>query len=71
VLQQPVVDDHQHHNVTTVRQPIKELGTVAFEPLFAMIKRERPASRDVVLPTVLVRRESCGRALDETRLRER
>jgi hypothetical protein len=48
------------------RQPIRELATVAFELLFAMINREPPASRNVVLPTTLVRRESCGCAPGET-----
>ena len=62
---------HLRTSLTTVRQPIRELGTVAFELLFAMINRERPASRDVVLPTTLVRRESCGCAPGETRRWER
>jgi LacI family transcriptional regulator len=62
---------HLRTSLTTVRQPIRELGTVAFELLFAMINRERPASRDVVLPTTLVRRESCGCAPGETGWRER
>ena len=62
---------HLRTSLTTVRQPIRELGTVAFELLFAMINRERPASRDVVLPTTLVRRESCGCAPGETGQRER
>jgi LacI family transcriptional regulator len=51
---------HLRTSLTTVRQPIRELGTAAFDLLFAMINRERPASRDMVLPTTLVRRESCG-----------
>jgi DNA-binding LacI/PurR family transcriptional regulator len=54
-----------------VRQPIRELGTAAFDLLFAMINRERPASRDMVLPTTLVRRESCGCASGETGRGER
>jgi LacI family transcriptional regulator len=62
---------HLRTSLTTVRQPIRELGTVAFELLFAMINRERPASRDVVLPTRLVRRESCGCAPGETVRSER
>ncbi len=62
---------HLRTSLTTVRQPIRELGTVAFDLLFAMINRERPASRNVVLPTTLVRRESCGCAPGETRRWER
>jgi DNA-binding LacI/PurR family transcriptional regulator len=53
------------------QQPIRELATVAFELLFAMINREPPASRNVVLPTTLVRRESCGCAPGETGRTER
>ena len=62
---------HLRTSLTTVRQPIRELATVAFELLFAMINQEQPASRDVVLPTTLVRRESCGCAPGETGRRER
>jgi LacI family transcriptional regulator len=51
---------HLRTSLTTVRQPIRDLGTAAFELVFAMINRQRPASRDVVLPTTLVCRESCG-----------
>ena len=36
-----------------------------------MINREPPASRNVVLPTTLVRRESCGCAPGETGRTER
>lgn len=62
---------HLRTSLTTVRQPIRELGTAAFELLFAMINGQRPASRDVVLPTTLVRRESCGCKPGETGRRER
>jgi LacI family transcriptional regulator len=51
---------HLHPQLTTVRQPIRELGETAFEVLYQMINRERPADRDVVLPTRLICRESCG-----------
>jgi len=51
---------HLRTSLTTVRQPIRQLGTAALELLFAMINGQPPASRDVVLPTTLVRRESCG-----------
>ena len=62
---------HLRISLTTVRQPIRELGTVAFQLVFAMINGEQPASRNVVLPTTLVRRESCGCAPGETGRRER
>jgi LacI family transcriptional regulator, galactose operon repressor len=51
---------HLHPQLTTVKQPIGELGETAFELLYAMISREQPASRDIALPTRLVCRESCG-----------
>ena len=51
---------HVQPLLTTVRQPIGELGETAFEMLYSMIGREAPAERDVSLPTRLVCRESCG-----------
>jgi DNA-binding LacI/PurR family transcriptional regulator len=46
--------------MTTVRQPIGELGETAFEVLYSMIGREAPAERDIALPTRLMCRETCG-----------
>jgi LacI family transcriptional regulator len=51
---------HVHPLLTTVRQPIGELGETAFEVLYSMISREKPAERDISLPTRLMCRESCG-----------
>jgi LacI family transcriptional regulator len=51
---------HVHPQLTTVRQPIGELGETAFEVLYTMISREEPAERDITLPTRLACRESCG-----------
>jgi LacI family transcriptional regulator len=51
---------HLRTTLTTVRQPIREMGRTAFEVLYSMIKGERPPGRDIVLATELVRRESCG-----------
>ena len=51
---------HMRPRLTTVRQPIRELGETAFEVIYSMISRERPAQRDVVLPARLICRESCG-----------
>jgi LacI family transcriptional regulator len=51
---------HLHPRLTTVRQPIGELGETAFEVLFAMIGKQQPPDRDIVLPARLIRRESCG-----------
>ena len=51
---------HLRPQLTTVRQPIQDLGATAFEVLHSMISSGPPAVRDFVLPTRLVRRESCG-----------
>jgi LacI family transcriptional regulator len=51
---------HLRTSLTTVRQPIKQLGTAAFDVLYSMLNRERLPARDIVLPTELIRRESCG-----------
>src|SRR5580700_1322942 len=51
---------HVQPLLTTVRQPIGELGETAFEVLYSMIGREAPAERDIALPTRLICRESCG-----------
>ena len=51
---------HLHTSLTTVRQPIAQMGAKAFEVLYSMIGGSPPLDRDVVLPTQLVRRESCG-----------
>jgi LacI family transcriptional regulator len=49
-----------HPGLTTVRQPIQELGATAFELLESLVRTGQPEPRDVVLPTRLIRRESCG-----------
>jgi LacI family transcriptional regulator len=56
---------HLSPRLTSVRQPIQDLGATAFETLHAMITlaapgRQPPRGRDIVLPTRLNRRESCG-----------
>ena len=51
---------HLRTSLTTVRQPIRELGTTAFDVLYSMLNRERLPARDIVLPTELICRESCG-----------
>jgi LacI family transcriptional regulator len=51
---------HLRTSLTTVRQPIKQMGTVAFDVLYSMLNREHLPARDIVLPTELIRRESCG-----------
>jgi LacI family transcriptional regulator, galactose operon repressor len=49
-----------HPQLTTVRQPITDLGATAFATLYSMITDAGPSRGDVTLPTRLVRRESCG-----------
>jgi LacI family transcriptional regulator len=51
---------HLRPLLTTVRQPIQQLGATAFESLYAMVCDGEPAGQDIILPTTLVRRESCG-----------
>lgn len=51
---------HLTPSLTTVRQPIRQLGAEAFELLHAMIAGERPDRREVVLPVELALRASCG-----------
>ena len=51
---------HVDPPLTTVRQPIRRLGAIAFDVLFSMIKGERPARRQILLPVVPVYRASCG-----------
>ncbi len=51
---------HLRPQLTTVRQPIQEIGATAFEVLYSMISDAEPAQRDIVLPTQLIPRESCG-----------
>ena len=54
------VDVGGHPQLTTVRQPITDLGAIAFETLYSMINDAGRARDDITLPTRLVRRESCG-----------
>ncbi|MBO0776236.1 MAG: substrate-binding domain-containing protein, partial [Actinobacteria bacterium] len=51
---------HLRPQLTTVRQPIQELGATAFETLYAMISGTGGAPRDILLPTRFICRESCG-----------
>jgi LacI family transcriptional regulator len=50
---------HLHPPLTTVRQPMQELGATAFDVLYSRISSGAGKS-DVVLPVELVIRESCG-----------
>jgi LacI family transcriptional regulator len=50
---------HLHPPLTTVRQPMQELGGIAFEILYSKISTGK-ADSDVVLPVQLIVRESCG-----------
>src|SRR5262245_9803531 len=51
---------HLRPQLTTIRQPIAELGATAFELLRSMIGNHEHAEHDIVLPTRLMRRVSCG-----------
>jgi LacI family transcriptional regulator len=56
---------HLSPQLTTVKQSIQDLGVTAFEIVYSMISGtaaagQEPRGRDIVLPTRLIRRESCG-----------
>lgn len=57
---------HLHPPLTTVRQPILELGATAFDVLYSRISAGR-GERDVVLPVEVVVRESCGCSRSQAR----
>lgn len=50
---------HLHPPLTTIRQPIKDLGATAFDVLYSTITAAS-GEPEVVLPVRLVVRESCG-----------
>jgi LacI family transcriptional regulator len=50
---------HLHPPLTTVRQPMQELGAMAFDILYSKISTGK-ADNDVMLPVQLIIRESCG-----------
>jgi LacI family transcriptional regulator len=51
---------HLRPQLTTVRQPIQDIGATAFDVLHAMITTGVAPERDIVLPTRLIVRQSCG-----------
>jgi LacI family transcriptional regulator, galactose operon repressor len=57
---------HLHPPLTTVRQPMQELGAMAFDVLYSKISTGK-ADPDVVLPVQLIVRESCGCTRRSTR----
>ena len=50
---------HLHPPLTTVRQPMQEIGATAFDVLYSRISTGK-GEPDVVLPVQLILRESCG-----------
>jgi len=55
---------HVIPQLTTVRQPIQDLGAMAFDVLYSMISGDRPDERQLVLPVQVVVRGSCGCAAE-------
>lgn len=51
---------HADPALTTVRQPVKQVGSLAAEILFDMVDNGRFPPRRIILPTELVIRASCG-----------
>jgi LacI family transcriptional regulator, galactose operon repressor len=58
---------HLHPPLTTIRQPMQELGAKAFDILYSRISAGG-GKADTVLPVELIVRESCGCAPDPARL---
>jgi LacI family transcriptional regulator len=50
---------HLHPSLTTIRQPIEQMGATAFDVLYSMISGTG-SDPNVVLPVRLMLRESCG-----------
>jgi LacI family transcriptional regulator len=51
---------HTNPPLTTVRQPVQEMGSAAFDALYSMIDGKKPEQRQLTLPVELVLRTSCG-----------
>ena len=58
---------HSRPGLTTVRQPMRELGAWAARRLHERITGDASGPRHEVLPTQLVRRASCGHHPEEER----
>ena len=58
---------HSRPGLTTVRQPMRELGAWAARRLHRRLAGDMTAPRHEVLPTQLVRRASCGHHPEEDR----
>ena len=56
---------HSRPGLTTVRQPMRELGSMAARWLHERLTTDQPAPRHEVLPTELVIRASCGNHTEE------
>jgi len=51
---------HLNPPLTTVRQPVQQMGALAFDALYSMIDGKRPEQRQLTLPVEVVLRSSCG-----------
>ena len=58
---------HSRPGLTTVRQPMRELGAWAARRLHERLAGDASEPRHEVLPTQLVRRASCGHHPEEDR----
>lgn len=50
--------------LTTVRQPMHEIGTVAMENMILAIEGTKVSTSRIILPTKLMKRKSCGCSFD-------
>jgi LacI family transcriptional regulator len=46
--------------LTTIQQPIVEIGQALIEMLQAVLKKEQPEIPNLLIPTRFIRRASCG-----------
>ena len=52
--------EHSHPPLTTVHQPIYQIGKMVCEMLIRLLQGQEPASRQVILAPKLMVRQSCG-----------
>jgi LacI family transcriptional regulator len=59
------VASHSNPQITTIRQPVQQKGAMAASLLMEIIDGQTAGPRQVLLPTQLVIRQSCGAIIDD------
>ncbi len=54
-----------HPTITAIRQPVEEIGSTVSNLLFTLLEGKTPVHRNVILPTEIIVRESCGSTLPQ------